>query len=73
MCAGTGLEGQWVCISLAQAGVVHSICVVTNKHYKVLQCLEGVLESSVATPGPVVGPWADNRGSQSYWCTFTQM
>lgn len=49
-----------------QARVVHSICVVINKHCKILQCLQGVLKSLVATPDPVVGPWADNRGNQSY-------
>lgn len=60
-------------IPLAQATVVHSICVVISKHYKVLQCLQGVLESSVATPGPVIGTWAGNSGGQSYWCIYTQM
>ena len=66
-------RGSGYDISLAQATVVHSICVVISKYYKVLQCLQGALESSVATPGPVVGTWAGNSGDQSYWGTYTQM
>lgn len=75
MCASSGAEGQWYDISLAWATVVHSInsCVVITKHYRVLQCLQGLLESSAATPGPVGGTRAGNSGGQSYWCTYTQM